>query len=284
MVSHIHGTSITPLPNNIRAVVFDVDGTIKDEEPIAAHVGKRLIMNQFYRCHPIGFLKGYFGSREVKKIVKENGIENQAYGLKKFFEIVGKTIKVDLRTLDKLTKDILKEKELSGFSAFNEELQKRGVDTFFSTVSYDRVGRVGLDIYSLKGYAANQTIWQNPSGNKIKGDEIVYRGSGKIDVPSIQGDVILKDCSLTIITSEGKRRATEELMKSVGIRKEDVAIVGNDRLDHASMKYFGLAIAPPLADKETEDLVQERHENGRFIQDYNVAIECLLRDFQPRKK
>ena len=137
-----HGlpTSTEPIPSYIRAVIFDVDGTVKERKPVAEYVGEDLLKRELRKCHFRTFLNGYRGAKKVKEMAENNGIKGKAQGLKKFFEVVIDNIDLDKKTLYDMTKKALVENEIYGFSKFIHKLQRKGVSTFFSTVSYDTVG------------------------------------------------------------------------------------------------------------------------------------------------
>jgi hypothetical protein len=279
-------TSQEPLPNCINAVIFDIDGTIQrdkpqHDKPVASYVGEYLLKRELRSGHFKTWFNGYLGSRKVKELAKNNGIRGKAKGLKKFVEVVKDNIDLKKKTLYELTKKALVENEIDDFSQFIHELQERGVSTFFSTVSYDVVGEAAVDIYNGDGYAANPTIWTNPNGHIVTGKEIFYKGSST-NSPSVEEDAILTGFMPKIVTGGHKKRVNRNLvMKKAGFEKEEIGMVGNDFLDHPSMEYFGLAIAPPFADEETVKLVKEK--NGRIIGNYNEACKLLLKGFQPRK-
>jgi len=62
------------LPQNIKMLIFDVDGGIKDVKPTAEYVGKKLLLSQL-PFHPLRFYKGYKGAKEVRKLQKNMGLK-----------------------------------------------------------------------------------------------------------------------------------------------------------------------------------------------------------------
>jgi hypothetical protein len=61
------------------------------------------------------------------------------------------------------------------------------------------------------------------------------------------------------------------MIEIFGIKKEEVAVLENDKLGHSSMKAFGFPIASPLADQETIDVALEN--DGIHIEDYMSLVD-----------
>jgi len=262
------------IPDYVKAVIFDVDGSVMRGETIGAYVGRKLMLKQI-PFHPGKLIKGYSGMREVKKIVREHGEDSAARGLQKFFEIVEKTTTVTRKELNEITKDAIKHCEIPGFSYFNSRLQNVGIKTFFSTIEYDEVGKVGVSDYGLSGYVANPVEWLNSKNEIVRGNEIVCNDFN--DNVRIGEDFILKGCHATIRNSKHKENANSKLMAASGIDENRVCVIGNDYIDHDSMLRF-FPMASPPADGETVKLVKER--DGIHITDYSKnTVDKLLRKF-----
>ena len=268
-------TSYT-LPNNIEAVLFDVDHTVNKKNTCRA-VGERLIYEQLLRGKLVPLINGIKNYRRVDKIAKKNGVEGQVDAMRAFFVSLTENVDVTLRDFDDLTRRAILSNEALGFSGYNSALQSLGIGTYFSTASYDRIGSVSLGTYGIKGYAANQTLWKNSEGKTVKGNEITLKDSGEV---SIDKRAILHGISNSIRTPQDKDRANAEMMRLAEIDEENVFYVGDNHFDHPSMERFGLAGASPGADKETVELVKKL--GGVVIKDY-ISAKAMLKGFQTRK-
>lgn len=258
---------------SLEAIVFDVDGGLKGVTPTAEYVGKKILLEQL-PFHLRTFLKGYKGLKRVRATMKEYGEEGAAYGLQKFFEVMGETVDLDFETLYRLTENVLRNKEIPGFSEFNLFLQKKGIRVFLATIGYDTVGYVGLKVYNISGFAANPIVWSSTDGRKVHGKAVVYRNLGdSIEMPPFEVNTKVNGCLIPIKNSADKERLTIRLLDHLDINPENVAVVGNDFLDHESMKTLGLAIASPVADNRTVELANNL--GGIHIEDYMNAHHVL---------
>jgi hypothetical protein len=260
------------LPENIKAIIIDVDGGAKDEKPTAEYVGRELIKSQF-PFHPIRLYKGLRGLREVKKVIREHENEKNAYGLQKFFEVVGRTLDVDKTNLYEITKKVIDKKKIEGFAELSKKLDNEGIIKFFSTGGYETSVFASMMLFNGRAGAANPLVWYNPDRTEVHGSEITYidsRGLFK-GLPETKKGAVVKNCLMSIKNSEDKRRINEKMVEIFGIKKEEVAILENDKLGHSSMKAFGFPIASPLADQETIDVALEN--DGIHIKDYMSLVD-----------
>ena len=191
-------------------------------------------------------------------------------------------MKVDRRTLDTLTEEAIKKGEIPGVEYLIKASKDKGILTSLSTTGYDEIGFVSNRIFNnnIRGFVASPIIWATDDGREIHGPEIVVKEDGKEFTPVVEMNALIRGCYIPVKSPEDKMKANVEMAKILSLNEKEVGVIGNDYLDHPSMKRFGLAIASPLADEETTELVRDL--DGIYIKDYvNASVE-LLKNYHPR--
>lgn len=252
--------------DSIDAFIIDSDGTTKDVTPTAEYLGRELLKEQL--TNPISLLRGMWGYLKVKRIQKTNGENGDGKALKKFTEIVGNNLDIDRETVYEMTRKILKEKEIPGFSDYNSRLREQGYKVFLSTAGPDSTGYASLDLYDMDGFNANPMVWQRPNGELVSGNKIVnnnhnLRGLGERDC-----NLMLRGCEIPIKNSEDKKSVTEQMIKNADLDWKQVAVIGNDDIDHRMLETCGLPMASPLADYDTK--LHVKRLDGILLTDYST--------------
>jgi hypothetical protein len=268
------------IPQNIRLLSLDVDGGYKSVKPTGEYLGISLMLKQI-PFHLRRFNRGRNGYKRVQEVMVEYGDEGTAYAQKELFDIIGNTIDVSKENVYKETKKILNKKMLPYFDDFNNGLADKGIGVVASTTGYDVIGYCLLEKYpNFLGFSANPIVWEK-AGKRIHGPEIVIRKPGENISDGIPDDAVVKSCLLSIRGTDDKERNNLEMTRMLKVDVKDMAVAGNDYLDHKSMKRAGLAISTPPADDATKRLVGEL--NGIVIPTYENAAVNLLRNYQPRR-
>lgn len=221
--------------------VADLDGTLVRGR-VAQGQGKYFLQAEAKRLHLPHVLLGLANYGKAKKAVEKG----EAEGLEYFFGVVGRTGCATGNDFYKYAIEYLKKHSLPEAREFM--LHVAGViPTFISTIGSDIAAQAASDYYRCMGYVANP---------------LRYGALGVIT----GADIKVRD-------GKDKMEATKGMLaKHRGVLSDGI-MIGNDGYDHDLMKASALAVASPLADDATRELVREL--NGIVATDYESLLSEL---------
>ena len=222
-------------------VVADLDGTLVDGR-IAQGQGKYFLKDELKRGHIHHVVLGLTNYSNVKKAAEAG----EAEGLEYFFRVVAKTGCAREDKFYQYAKRYIEKHSLPHAKELIEFLTE-DMPIFISTVGSKIAARAASEYYGGAGCVGNPLA--RSADRSIAGIRIEIRDG--------------KD----------KLEATREMMKKLDFDISEGIAIGNDRYDHELMKASALAMASPLADEETVELV--RGLRGIVVEDYLSLLEEL---------
>jgi phosphoserine phosphatase len=142
--------------------------------------------------------------------------------------------------------EYLQKHSLPGVKEFLEHLGDR-MPSCITTIGSDIAANAAADFYGFNDSIGNPIVIDN--GNRI-----------------IRVDANIRD-------GKDKLEATQEMLGQRDLSIKDGIVLGNDLYDHDLMRASRVAMASPLADEATQDLV--RSLNGVVIADYSAFLREL---------
>ena len=128
-------------------------------------------------------------------------------------------------------------------------------------------------------YAANPVEFKTEFGGNVKGRPVVFKQEYERDRKLFKDNDKVVGCSIPIKDSLTKLEMNKAIIDVLGVEKNEVGYIGdNVRIDGPSLKYFGLPVASPYADEETQKIVSDR--GGVVLKNYKKKeVDRLFRRF-----
>lgn len=225
-------------------LVADLDGSLIRGK-VASGMGRYFLVDEAKRLHLPHVWSGWRNYKRVKESARMYG---EAAGLEHFLDIVGRTGCATRDAFFEYAQRYIEEHSLQGAEEFMDYFAEL-MPTFISTVG----SQIAADA-AAEYYGCNDCI----------GNPVVYNGSR---------DGVIKGIDIRIRDGRDKLEAVEGMLRNHGLLISTGIAIGNDSYDHEILKASALAMAGPLADWETKELVSEL--NGLIILDYVLFLKNL---------
>ncbi len=191
------------------------------------------------------------GTANYRKVLEIAEKEVEAEGLRYLFKIAGRTGRARHNQFVEYADRYIKKHSLPDAKKFMLYFRER-MPTFISTTGSMIVADALAAYYDCREATGND----------------VHCCDDKVDDPFVIG------VGTAIRNGKDKLEATEEMLKTHKLSIAESAVLGNDALDHESMRAARFAIAGPLADDATIELAT-RKLKGIHINNYRKFLEEL---------
>lgn len=203
-----------------KALVVDGCGT-SWEGRVGSGIGEAILKREFLHGHLRNVIEGVRGRTEVKRIVKEKGVNGEAEGLKKFYEILVRLGLGERYEMSRYAHDYIGEHiNLGVWSIVN--IFDSNAPRILSTIGGSTAANAALHYFNFTHVLSNIDVFANPDiftlGRKLKGVE------------------------LRIMNGEQKLAVTSALLDGFGIKIGDCAVIGDGISAVPLLRSAGLPI------------------------------------------
>lgn len=243
-------TSHIAAPAGTKAIIVDYDKTFVDDR-IAAAIGKAYILRELKHGHFLNFMHGVQGSKRVMEVVKAEGENGNAEGLKAFYDVL---IGMGLGKKDEI-------REFAARYLRKHQIEAVGEFLYWTDVTLPRI------LATTGGSTAAQLAAKAFDFEHVIANEDLFDDHGG-----------LTGVKLTIRNGRDKRDAVLDLLRTLEIPIEKCVMIGDGQDD---IPLF-MAVPPerrfasPLASEEV------RRIPGITVlrSDLNLADVMIQRNMQ----